>query len=54
MGQGTLNLARNLGLDMPDVPHEELVELLLDAWDCVVHRTSNTRKMTFRKVSGNK
>lgn len=36
---------------MPDVPHEELALLLLDAWDWVVLKTSNTRKLTYRKVS---
>lgn len=51
--QGALNLARNLGLSMPDVPHEELVALLLDAWECVVFKTGNTRKQMYRKVRGN-
>lgn len=35
---------------MPDVPHEELVALLLDAWDCVVYKTGHTRKQMYRKV----
>eukprot|EP00752_Nemacystus_decipiens_P005614 g5080.t1 len=47
---GTLNLARRLGLSMPDVPHDEMVALLLDAWDCVVYKTGHTRKQMYRKV----
>lgn len=49
--QGSLNLARRLGLSMPDVPHDEMVALLLDAWDCVVYKTGHTRKQMYRKVS---
>ena len=48
--QGTLNLARRLGLSMPDMPHDEMVALLLDAWDCVVYKTGHTRKQMYRKV----
>ena len=48
--QGTLNLARRLGLSMPDVPHDVMVALLLDAWDCVVYKTGHTRKQMYRKV----
>ncbi|CAM9192621.1 unnamed protein product [Ectocarpus sp. 13 AM-2016] len=47
---GSLNLARRLGLSMPDVPHIDLVVLLLDAWDCVVYKTGHTRKQMYRKV----
>lgn len=47
---GALKLAKQLGLSMPDVPHEELVAMLLDAWDCVVYKTGNTRKQMYRKV----
>ena len=35
---------------MPDVPYEELVASLLDAWDCVVYKTGHTRKQMYRKV----
>lgn len=48
--QGTLDLSKRLGLSMPDVPHEELVASLLDAWDCVVYKTGHTRKQMYRKV----
>lgn len=48
--QGALNLAKRLGLIMPDVPHEKLVDLLLDAWDCLVYKTGHTRKQMYRKV----
>ncbi|CAN0478852.1 unnamed protein product, partial [Ectocarpus sp. 8 AP-2014] len=47
---GSLNLARRLGLSMPVVPHNDLVVLLLDAWDCVVYKTGHTRKQMYRKV----
>ena len=50
MCQGTLDLAKRLGLSMPDVPHEELVASLLDAWDCIVYKTGHTRKQMYRKV----
>ncbi|CAM9480615.1 unnamed protein product [Scytosiphon promiscuus] len=47
---GSLNLARRLGLSMPDVPHDQLMALLLDAWDWVVYKTGHTRKQMYRKV----
>lgn len=43
-------MARRLGLSMPDVPHDVMVALLLDAWDCVVYKTGHTRKQMYRKV----
>ncbi|CAM9887112.1 unnamed protein product, partial [Pylaiella littoralis] len=46
---GTLNLARRFGLSMPDVPHDDMVAMLLDAWDCVVYKTGHTRKQMYRK-----
>lgn len=50
VSQGALNLAGRLGLNMPDVPHVALMAMLLDAWDCVVHKTGNIRKQMYRKV----
>lgn len=43
-------MAKRLGLSMPDVPHDELIALLLDAWDWVVYKTGHTRKQMYRKV----
>ncbi|CAM9584062.1 unnamed protein product [Ascophyllum nodosum] len=48
---GALNLASRLGFSMPDVPHRQLVAMLLDAWDCVMYKTGHARKLTYRKVS---
>lgn len=35
---------------MSDLPHQELVLMLLEAWDMVVSKTGHTRKVMYRKV----
>ncbi|CAM9586812.1 unnamed protein product, partial [Discosporangium mesarthrocarpum] len=46
----TLNLAQKLGLSMPYLPHDKLMALLLDSWECVVTMKGNARKQMYRKV----
>jgi hypothetical protein len=46
-----LNSAQDLGLTMPHINHEMLIELLVKAWEFLAQIKSNYRRTCFKKVS---